>query len=76
MTGPAPRHEKFVEVPGAVHWLFINWPTQKEDAAALKNHMIYYNRWLEDGFTWIQHFPMGEGKMLIEFRRPAGSKGG
>lgn len=69
VTEPVRQH-KFVEVPGHVHWLFVNWPKFENDGEILEACLRNYNQWIDDGYTSLKHIPMGDGKLLIEFRKP------
>jgi len=64
------RQHKFIEIPGHVHWLFLNWPKVEPDGEFLEACLRNYNLWIDDGYTDVKHFPMGDGKLLIEFRKP------
>ena len=66
----APRQHRFIEIPGHVHWLFLNWPTVEADGDFLDACSRNYNQWVDEGYTNVKYIPMGDGKLLIEFRKP------
>lgn len=66
----AARQHRFIEIPGHVHWLFLNWPTVEADGDFLDACSRNYNQWVDQGYTDVKHIPMGDGKLLIEFRKP------